>query len=564
MRKKHKLLTLEQLAKFCEENKFYSFNSQNSGYTLSVQVPGELYFESDTTQGLLFATVKVCHTELNRNGSYISEDNMKKAMPSLKYRPFLAYIHQLDSGEYDFHGHDMEIVVDENGEEQIVYKESQVGTFTADDPYLEYDKDMDKTYVIAEVAIPEEYTLAADIIRRKEGTKVSAELCIDTMSYNAKEKYLELEDFYFSGCTGLGSEKDGTQIGEGMVGSRLDIKDFSTENNSICSHYNNMNDRKLIETLEKLDSTLSSLSNFNINNSNAEGKEDKQVNKFEELLEKYNKTKEDITFEYEGLSDEELEAAFSKAFTEENEESEGEEKHEDNEGSDGEDDPEVKENEACGGSTKKKKKKKCSITEEDGTVREFELSLNDVQSALYNLVNDTYSESDNTWYGVTVYDSYVIMCDWWNDKNYKQTYKREDDNFSLIGDRVEVFANWLTKDEEDSLAELRSNYSEVKSQLETYQKAEEAEKKDALFISNDYKAISEKEDFIELSKNHEEFSLEELNAKLDAMLLSCAKSGNINFSEISKEEKKNKATNKVGLPFNTTQKKRRYGSLFSK
>lgn len=562
MKKKHKLLTLEQLVKFCEENKFYSFNSKNSGYTLSVQVPGEMYFESDTTQGLLFAIVKVCHTELNRNGSYISEENMKKAMPSLKYRPFLAYIHQLDSGEYDFHGHDMEIVVDENNKEQIVYKESQVGTFTAEEPYLEYDKDMDKTYVIAEVAIPEDYTLAADIIRRKEGTKVSAELCINTMSYNAKEKYLELEDFYFSGCTGLGAEKDGTQIGEGMIGSRLDIKDFSTENNSICSHYNDMDNKKLIEILEKLDNTLSSLSNFNINSFNAEGKEDKQVDKFEELLAKYNKTKEDITFKYEGLSDEELEVAFSEAFTEENEELEGEEKHEGEIKS--EDDPEVKEDEACGGSTKKKKKKKCSITEEDGTVREFELSLDDVQSALYNLVNDTYSEADNTWYGVTVYDSYVIMCDWWNYKNYKQTYKREDDNFSLTGDRVEVFANWLTKDEEASLEELRSNYSEVKSKLEEYQEKEENEKKDALFISDDYKAIFEKEDFIELSHNHKEFSLEDLKSKLDSMLLSYAKSGNINFSEISKEDKHNKTTSKVGLPFNTTQKKRRYGSLFSK
>ena len=42
-----KLLTLEQLAKFCEDNNFLTFNSKDSGYTLSVQVPGDLVFEED-------------------------------------------------------------------------------------------------------------------------------------------------------------------------------------------------------------------------------------------------------------------------------------------------------------------------------------------------------------------------------------------------------------------------------------------------------------------------------------------------------------------------------------
>lgn len=54
-----------------------------------------------------------------------------------------------------------------NGNEITVYDEKQVGTFTSDEPYLEYDKDMDKTYVVARVAIPESYTRCADIIREK-------------------------------------------------------------------------------------------------------------------------------------------------------------------------------------------------------------------------------------------------------------------------------------------------------------------------------------------------------------------------------------------------------------
>ena len=49
MAKIHKILTLDQLIKFCEDNKFYNFNSKDSGYTLSVQIPGQLSFDSDST-----------------------------------------------------------------------------------------------------------------------------------------------------------------------------------------------------------------------------------------------------------------------------------------------------------------------------------------------------------------------------------------------------------------------------------------------------------------------------------------------------------------------------------
>lgn len=562
MPKIHKILTLEQLVAFCESNKFYSFNSNDSGYTLSVQVPGTLQFEEKVMQGKLFTKVKVCHTLLNRNGSFASEENMKKAMPSLKYSPLLGYIHQLDSGEYDFHGHDIEIIKDENGEEKFIYKESQIGSFTADEPYLEYDEDMDKTYVIATAVIPEEYTMAADIIRRKSGTKVSCELCINSMSYNAKEKYLELEDFYFQGVTCLGCEKNGTEIGEGMIGSRLDIQDFSTNNNSVCAHFNTEENKKLIEAIEKLNNTISDISMFNINNPNR--KEDPyQMNKFEELLNKYGKTAEDITFKYEGLSDEDLELLFKQTFEEDDPEDNPKEdpkdNHEDHEDNTGEDP--VHDDNACG--TKKKKKKKCSVTKDDGSVYEFELSLNDIENALYSLVNDTYADADNTWYGVSVYETYVIMNDWCNGKNYKQIYKQEDNNFSLTGDRVEVFANWLTKEEEASLDELRSNYAVIESQLIDYQNKEESQKKENLFESDDYKQIFEEERFIELKNNHSDLSYSELLSQLDSLLLSYAKSGSLKFSQENISQNKPLYT-KVPLQNGKTKKKNRYGSLFSK
>lgn len=308
MRRK-KLLTLDQLVEFCDNHKFYNFNSSENGHKIYVQVPNTMEFIQDDNEkdfmkeGLMFCPVRVCHTLNNRNNSFISEANMKKALPSLAYRPLLGMIHQLDDGSWDFHSHDMEIVETDDNNYEYEYLESQIGTFTADKPQLVYDKELDKTYLESVVAIPEEYSRAAEIIRRKGGTKVSCELAIDKMSYDAEKKWLVIEDFIFSGVTCLGSEKDGTEIREGMEGSRLAIEDF--QNNSLFSEYDN----KLIETLAKLNETLS---NFNIDQNIQKG--GLKMTKFEELLDKYGKSLDDITFDYEGLTDEELEAKFAEAF----------------------------------------------------------------------------------------------------------------------------------------------------------------------------------------------------------------------------------------------------------
>ena len=61
---------------------------------------------------------------------------------------------------------------------------------------------------------------AAAIIRDKEFNKVSVELVIYDLSFNAEEKYLEINDFRFNGITALGSEKNGKKIEEGMRGSK--------------------------------------------------------------------------------------------------------------------------------------------------------------------------------------------------------------------------------------------------------------------------------------------------------------------------------------------------------
>lgn len=565
---KRKLMTIDDLVKFCREQNFTKFSSKESGYKLAVQVPTTFEIDENVDEahrGMLKLKFRIFHTGLNRNGSFVSEDAAKDAMPTIKNRPILAAIHQLDNGEWDFESHNFEVVKnEETGEDEIIYIEKQVGSFDESEPFFEYDEELDKTYVCSYGYIPEEYTKAADIIRRKNGTKNSCELSIDELSFNAKESYLSLDKFYVAASTLLGSKKDGTEIGEGMLGSRADIADFSEQNNSI--HFN-VNE-ELLNEIKKLNENLS---HFNIESLKEGGN---AVTKFEELLNQYNKTVEDVTFEYENLSDEELEAKFAEAFGEDDTDGEGADPEPASEGDEGTDDSGEKETEPEDTDSEDEpeadsvveqnsiKPEKYSILMSDGSVKEFELTLDDITYAIFDLVNATYAEADNTYYYVSVYENnYVIMHDYWNGKAYKQTYSREGDNFSLTGDRIEVFANWLTADEENALAEMRSNYAAIESQLKEYQVKEETAQKDALFVSEDYYSIADKEEFKALAENHTEFSVDELKRKLDEIILSYAKAGNLSFSA----ETEKKSVGRVSLPINTkSNKKSRYGSLFSK
>ena len=568
MNKQYKILTLDNLYQFfVEQNKTVNFSSKDAGRPIVVTTNG--FFEADDTDmpEMLKLELKVCHTDTNRNGSHISTENMEKAMPTLKYRPILAYIHELEDGTKDFYAHNVEFIEHEDGETEINYIEKQVGCFTADDPWLKYDKENDKTYVHAYAVIPEGYTEAADIIRRKGGTKVSCELIINELSYNAKEKYLDLTDFIFGGCTLLGCDENGNEIGEGMLGARADISDFCHKEPVYTFQ------DKMIELLDKLNTTLS---NFN---KNSEEKGGVKMNKFEELLAKYGKTTEDITFETEGLSDEELEAKFKEIFEDGDSESDDEpiateeeacgkkkkkcSEEGDDDDSDEDDEPVATEEEACG-----KKKKKCSIDENGNMSVSFEISHEDIRGALFNLL-DIYEEEDNEWYWITnVYDDYFIFENWDGNKLYKQSYSIDGDNVALSGDRQEMFKMILTESEKlaidkmrEDYAALEAKYNELKTFKDNYDAAELKAKKDAIFARSEYSVLADDEAFKTLVADAEKFSVEEVEAKAKAIFADYV----IKTGTFSAKDNSEKKPNVLGFNFSKKETKSGpYGNLFKK
>ena len=561
---KNKILTIEDLIKFCRTNKMYTFSSKESGKPIVVQSIQDFSSADieESDDGKLYCKVRVCHTLLNRNKSFISEESMKQAMPTLKYSPLLAKIHQLDDGTWDFHAHDCHMETDEDGNEYVVYDEQQIGTFTADEPYLEYDEKLDKTYVVARVAIPEEYTRAADIIRSKKGTKVSCELIIYECSYNAKEKYLQLDNFRFNGCACLGSEKDGTPIGEGMLGSKLTLEDFSEDNNSLVKFSNQLNEMQA--KLNELEAR------FIINNTN--GKEETRVEmneNFDEVTETEKVTETEETTEEEvTVTENESEETVDETSEDETVDEENSEETTDESDEETEDDGStVKEDNACGGGgsgTTKKKKKNNSIEcsyEVDGETKKFAVSLQEKIYAIQDLVNATYAEADNTYYGVSVYEDYVVMCDYWSGRYYKQSYTSENDNYSLTGDRVEVYAEFVTSDEQKELESMRSNYASLKEFKETAEKNELHAKREEILSSEKYEAVSETEAFKELVKNMDNYSLEELEK--EAKIIFADNFNMETFAAHTDKTQKN-STVKVFANVNKSKKDNRYGNLFSK
>lgn len=546
-----KFLTIDDLYDFYAKNSTQNvhFSAENEKKEIRVQVYGSLKFgEPDKNkEGLLPVHLEACHTGRNLNRSKIEYENMEAALPSFAGRPILGYIWVDDEGESHFYSHNMH--EDENGE--TVYDEIPVGhTLDSGEVTLEYNEEKDKYYVNVDGYIYEEYTKAADILRREEENgnevNVSVELAFREVSFDAKEKVLNIIDFYDAAITILGYDPETMEkVGPGMAGSNITIADFQE---------NSMIEDKLVEALNKLNENLSK---FNIENLR---KEESVMNHFEELLQKYNVTAEDIDFEYEGLSDEELDAAFAKKFDSESSDSEPENDGEESTGdgdSDGEEGGDGEDNENS--DSEATSDGEYALILPNGEKKTFSLSMDDKYTAISNLVNATYAEEDNDWYRVIIYDddSMVVMHSWWTGNAYRQKYKREGDEFSLVGDRVEVHQIWVTDEEDKAVEDMKANYSEISTKLSKY----EAEpSKMEIFASDEWNLISETDEFKALMEQEAHFDLsnDEITEKLNGMLLNAVKTG-----KFSRETKPAEFTENKPIVTEEPVKRGRYGG-FSK
>ena len=520
MDKKQRILTVDDLYKCCVENDILYFSAEDSNKRLVVSTQG--YFEAEEddeiqeTEGLMGLKVKIFHTGKNRNKSFISKENTEKYMSSIKNRPLLAYIHQLPDGSYDFKQHDRRTVVNADGEEEIEYLESPIGHFTNDEPWLEEDeKKKDRYYVLGKAVVYEEYTKACEILKNKNGSDCSVELEIQDFSFDAKSKTLNIESFFIKGVTLLGSKvnvKTGKveKVLPGMEGAKVTLEDFMSNTSS--------------------DGCFE-------NNEQKGGNED--MNKFEELLAKYNKAAEDIDFDYSDMSDEELENKFAELFedagTEEGADTATETTEEPAEGTlepatettestetQEPNDKVVVDDEE--GTKSEKKTSVLSVNElENGDLQvSFELSHDAKRGKIYKALSKIENDPDFTgWLElVTVYDNYFIARIYTrnDDELFGQRYEFDaNDNLVLIDEPYQVHAEFLTNDEYAALNEMRSNYSAIVSELETYKLNEARQAKEDVLINDEtFSQYLEEEEFKELKASMDKYSLDEFKDKADS------------------------------------------------
>ncbi len=549
---KKKILTLDDLYNYYSSTSQRSrhFSAKDDDSVIAVRTFGKIKYDadSDVREGLTPVFLQSSHILGNKNGSFIAREVMEKALPSFEFRPILAYIHEVD-GQPEFYEHN-------DGEIAVGVISNEVA------PYLEYDEEKGKTYANLHGYIYDDYSQAKEILEREGECKVSVELFIRESTYNAKEKQLNIEDFFCGGITILGKTPNGELVEEGMEGSNITLQDFSKKKNSCFSLDT---EKKLFEILENLNENLSSFNkNYNL------GKEENQkaMNKFEELLGKYNKTAEEIAFEYDGLDDEALEAKFVEVFGEApvktfdgEEDGDGNDEPEDPTEEPNEDPVEPTENpeEPDDGGDYEPVVEPSEPTEpteptepviepttdpipvvndgisddnDDEPVinddeqekkrqfkRVYNLSFDEIQMGLYALI------SADAWI-MQVYDDNFIYQTWdegaW--RNFGQKYTRNGDELSLDGERYEVFPMWLTEDEKSFVEVARANYSAVSEELEKYKSEPE---KMEIFESSEWDLISESKEFndLKLQENHFSLSKDEITEKLNSMLLEFVKKG---------------------------------------
>lgn len=287
------------------------------------------------------------------------------------------------------------------------------------------------------------------------------------------------------------------------------------------------------------------------------------MNKFEELLAKYGKTADEVTFEYENLSDEELEVAFKEAFEEVEEEPTTvveetvvEEKTEEVVIEESAEEVVVEVEETA------IEEPVAEVVEqpEEKFVLKYELSHDDIRSALYNLLAATSEDGYYYAWILEVYDDKFIYCDAMEDKYYRQDYSRDGENVTLGENKVEVFNEWLSKAEKDALDALKADYAALKEFKNNYDESVVKAQKTEILDKAEYECLIENKDFAQLRTDMDNYSVEEISTKADLIFAAHMKS-TMEFSAKDEGKKKPQVLS-FGADTKKEKKKKAYGNLF--
>lgn len=477
--------------------------------------------------------------EARGHGIRFSRECLNKSQDSFANIPILAHvIKKQDSNgneELDYGSHDFHIEVDKfnDTEGKIIYDEICVGIIPESNNLEIKDNEAGHAVLSVDAFLFKDYGgYVCDILQQRGGeTSVSAELDCLEMKYVKDDDITEVDL-----CTACGVTLLGEDIDPAIPNAKAVMFSSKTEDRQL----------QLIDIMQELKKSLDKYTNT-VLSVNKERKEETQMDQkyFEELLSQYDKTAEELSFDYKNMSNEELKAAFEQLSNNAN----------------------AEENDEAESTDSAKNTIELSIKFSENT-KNFAKSLTDVICAITDLVNNTYA-SDGDFYDCTVYDEgsakskVVIMSGYYSGKSYRQNWQLKDGDYTLKGEREEVFPEFLTQSERDQLNSMRSNLTALQAEMDeckaTLAKYESEPEKMEILQSNEYAQLSENPEYQELLDNHFDVTKEDLSAKLDQILLAQVKA-NAKVSLAANEDTKGVKIFPTGENTNSG----RYGGLFAK
>ncbi len=474
------------------------------------------------------------HTGINRNNSSFAYDVVMNAKDTFANIPVLAHVVEYTDKDgnthLDYGSHDMHIEDDKlnEGEQRIVYDEAVVGVIPESNNFeMVYDEKKKRYNVMVDAYLYRDYgNYVCDILEQRDGvTDVSMEILCEEVSYDAKEKCLNVGKMIASGITLLGDT-----VEPGMEGAHAEMFSMTDETRH----------EQLIRIMQELKESLDNYTaTIAEQNSEKGGKtvKDKYDVESEEIIEE--NLEENTEPTEETTPSEEEKPVEENAEPVEDESATAEEPSAENEEESAAEDEEVPVDDTVTETASEESPVaeniadilKLSVTM-GGETKEFSMSLMDKAYALYTLVNETYSDADNTWYDVEAFEdpTYVVMQDWYTGRAYKQSYSQDGETFALVGERIEVYAEWVTAEEQQKLDTMRANYDVIAEKLAKYEAEPD---KVAILDSDEYANLEGVESFeaLKLQANHFDISVDDLKSQLDSMLLDYAKGHKVEFTQ---------------------------------
>ncbi|MGF6375106.1 hypothetical protein M2140_000140 [Clostridiales Family XIII bacterium PM5-7] len=487
------------------------------GKKMSLEYSSTLVSIADANPSFDLGVLRVAYTGKNRNGSFISKESFERAIPSMFGCPVVAnYIREEDT----IGSHDGEIVVKENGNIDYVNITEPVG-FVPPGAQWKWEIVQDEEihqYLTTEVVLWKRQEAYANI---KENGIVKQSMEITVTDSVMLDDYFQIDDFYFTAFCLLGTAEPCFESASLEVFEQK--KDMQSQLN---------------EMFEEFKLAFATDDRFN----NEGGGEDKMDKKVQELLEKYSITEEEISFEIEGLTDEELESKFEEVFGETEPEDEPEDELEMEVEDEPESDPE-EDNFALSSDIGRQLYKVISSIEriecDWGSYPRFYMMDFDESAS------EVYFEDgeDEVIYGAPyTLDGDDVVIDFENKKRKKFAfvdYVEGNQNFSICSYVCEIG--------QKTSEEFTTKYEQLNEKYQQLLDSQKQEKANDLFAKFEAK-LSGDQDYSVLKSEYEKYSLEEIETKLFAMI------GKKNFELNNTTVKKDKSS-KVTLDFKKDEEK---------